>query len=68
MKRVATNLFSMREVLDTYCLALLGLSLDNLHEKDKMVEINAIIAERMREEGWFSGGKDTITRCDPCER
>lgn len=64
---MATNLYGMKEVLDTYCLALLGLSLDNLQEKDKMVEINAIIAARMQEEGWFSGGKDTITRRDPCE-
>ena len=59
---MALNLYGMREALDTYCMALLALSLDNLKETEKVAELNAVLVERMREEGWFEGGKDTITR------
>ena len=52
----------MREALDTYCMALLALALDNLKETEKVAELNTVLAGRMREEGWFEGGKDTITR------
>lgn len=68
MKRVALNLYGMREALDTYCLALLALALDNLKETEKVAELNAVLAGRMREEGWFEGGKDTITRSGVQER
>lgn len=65
---MALNLYGMREALDTYCLALVALALDNLKETEKAAELNAVLAGRMREEGWFEGGKDTITRGGGRER
>ena len=59
---MALNLYGMREALDTYCMALLALALDNLKETEKVEELNMVLAGRMREEGWFEDGKDTITR------
>ena len=56
------NLYGMKDALEMYCLALLGLSLENLQEHDKVAEINAMLVARMSKEGWFDGGKDTITR------
>ena len=49
-------------------MALLALALDNLKETEKVAELNTVLAGRMREEGWFEGGKDTITRGGVRER